>query len=76
MVTWILDDNQLIKSNQTSSFDLNCENFANTWEAEAGATLEVVEVQTHFVAALLPPTSPPASSQSPADSMLVDEDCL
>ena len=41
-----------------------------------GATLEVVEVQTHFVAALLPPTSPPASSQSPADSMLVDEDCL
>ena len=68
MVTWILDDNQLIKSGQISSFDLNCENFANTWEAEAGATLEVVEVQTHFVAALLLPTSPPASSQSPADS--------
>ena len=68
MVTWILDDNQLIRSNQTSSFDLKWENFANTWEAEAGATLEVVEVQTHFVAALLLPTSPPASSQSPADS--------
>ena len=68
MVTWILDDNQLFKSDQTSSFDLKWENFANTWEAEAGATLEVVEVQTHFVAALLLPTSPPASSQSPADS--------
>ena len=48
--------------------DINCGNFANTWEAEAGATLEVVEVQTHFAAALLPPISPPASSQSPADS--------
>ena len=64
----MLDDNQLIKSNQSSSLDLNCENFANTWEAEAGATLEVVEVETHFVDALLPPTSLPASSQSPADS--------
>ena len=76
MVTWILDENELIKSNQSSSFDLKWENFANTWAAEAGATLEVVEVETHFVAALSPPTSPPASSQSPADSMLVDEDCL